>query len=115
MVAIVHLSPEALNDPPSVATLSALAAEEELVLVCADCVVVEGLLPKLRAALPRRQVVALLVYAEIQPHERGVIEELLEEGKVPLVLAFDCPSADRLTQWLWLEPDHSVALPAQAA
>jgi hypothetical protein len=115
LVAIVHLSPDALSDPTSIATLASLAAEEELVLVCVECMVVEGLLRRIRDALPRRQIVALLVYSDIQPHERGLIEELLEEGKVPLVLTFDDPTADRLTRWLWLEPDHSVALPAQAA
>jgi hypothetical protein len=114
LVAIVHLSPDALSDPTSMATLASLAAEEELVLVCVECMVVEGLLRRIRDALPRRQIVALLVYADIQPHERGLIEELLEEGRVPLVLTFDDP-ADRLARWLWLEPDHSVALPAQAA
>jgi hypothetical protein len=120
VVAIVHLAPDALADPPSMATLNSLAAEEELVLVCLELVRVEsvivgGLLPRMRQALPRRQIVALLVDGEMQPHERGLIDQLLEEGRVPLVLGLDRPHVDRLAQWSWLAPDYSVALPAHSA
>jgi hypothetical protein len=115
LVAIVHLAPDALTDPPSLATLRTLAAADELVLVCGDGTIMDGLLPRMRAELPRRQIVAMLVYGEIQHHEQALVEELLDEGKVPLILAFDSPLADRRADWSWLSPDRSVALPEQAA
>jgi len=92
-----------------------MAAEHELVLVCARILVQEGLVSRLRALLPRHQIVAMLMEPVLQHFERLLIEELLDEGKIPLILLADEAAAARLADWDWLEPDRCLALPARAA
>jgi hypothetical protein len=110
MLAIVHLSGAALTDRGSLATLAAVAAEHELVLVYATAVTSQ-VLPALRAALPRRQIVGLLVSGEVTAHERRLVTELLDEGAVPLILTTDDPTTARLANWAWLAADASYVLP----
>src|SRR5689334_10770981 len=115
MLTLVHLLPAALADPASTTALSSLAATDELVLVCAGCSPIDGVMPALRRVLPRQHVVALLVDGEVQLHERRLIEELLDEGSVPLVFTTDEPDDTTLLNWAWLCADGSVALPAAVA
>jgi non-specific serine/threonine protein kinase len=112
MRTLVYLLPEALADPPSMAEVAVLAANDELVLVCVQYEPGRGFIPALRAAVGRQPVVALLIDGEVRIHERRLIGELLDEGKVPLILTVDDPVAARLANWMWLDADDILVLPA---
>jgi RecG-like helicase len=111
MLALVHLSPEALADAASLATLTSMAAEHEIVMVATRPVDAGQLVRGLRAALPRRQLVALLVDGSVVNHERRLIEELLDEGSIPLVIGLDHASILAPDEWTWLKPDRTMGLP----
>ncbi len=113
MLAIIHLTDTALSDPRSMATLAAVAAVHELVLICPTRLA-GRVLPVLRAALPRRRVVGLLVSGEVVAHERQLVADLLDEGTVPLILTGDDPAGIDLADWAWLEADTSYVLPDSA-
>jgi hypothetical protein len=107
MIAIVRLSDEALTDPRSMSTLAAVAAVHELVLISATTLAGHAL-PRLRAALPRRRIIGLVVAGEAVAHERQLVTELLDEGAVPLILTTDDPA---LADWAWVGADASYVLP----
>ena len=111
MLIIVELSMEAFADPVSMTTVSALAAEHELILIGAHRAAIGDALPALRRALPRHEVVALLVDGGGAHHERAIVKELLDEGRVPVLLTTDDPTAASVA---WLGADARLALPALA-
>ena len=113
MLVIVELSAAALAHRPSVERLVATVAEHEVVIVSTHGAIVDGLVSGLRAVLGSHRLVALLVDDQVQPHEREVIEEVLNEGKLPVLLTTQDPAAPELTGWL--EADRRIALPAGAA
>jgi hypothetical protein len=112
MRAIVHLTREALVHPPSIAALVAMAAEHQLVLVCAQCAADVRLVRALRHALPDQHVVAVVVEGEVPVQERLLIRQILDEGALPLILTAADPAAAQLANWMWLDADGTVALPA---
>jgi hypothetical protein len=107
---IIELSAAAIADPISLRTLETMAAVEELVFVCPHDAVAGTVVPALRRALPRCQIVALLVDDGVSPCERELVKDLLEEGRVPLILTTQDPSAELA----WLDADVRIALPDPA-
>jgi hypothetical protein len=115
MLALVNLTPNALTDPASLAALESMAAEHEIVLSYTDTSGAGRLLPQLRGALPHRQLVALLVNGPPVTHERQLVEDLLDEGRIPLVIAVGDEVDTAPGDWSWLAADCVVALPAQTS
>ena len=108
MLAIVRLSRQALDDPPSMKTLARMAAEHELVLVCGlDSAT--RLVGALRRPLARYRVVVLLVGGELLRHERDLLNDLLNDGTIPVILTSCEPAAIHLARWL--DADTDLALP----
>jgi hypothetical protein len=112
MLTMVRLSGRALRDSRSMAALASFGARHELVLVGAQHLTGEGVLPALRRALPRHRLIALMVDGEVVAHERKLVEELLAEGSVPVILTPDDPAAEP-TNWIWLGADATVSLPGE--
>jgi hypothetical protein len=112
MRALVHLSAEALADPPSLTALTSLVRRHQVVMVCAQCGSAMSVIAALRRAIPRKRVVALLVSGEIAIQERRLIIEMLGEGIIPLVLTTEEPAAARLVNWVWLQASGIFVLPA---
>src|SRR4051794_32647181 len=112
MLVVVEWSTEALRHPPSVATLAENLAEHEVVLVCSHRATDGDGFAELRAALQGHRMVALVVDREVPSHERALVEELLNEGKVPVLLTLGDPGSAELTGWLGAET--RLALPADA-
>jgi hypothetical protein len=112
MLALIHLSLDALTDRDSLATLSALALRHDLILVCRRHFPAHPVTVNLRAALPGRRIMAMLVDGEPVGDVRRLVEESLREGAIPLLLTRDEPSATRLVNSFWLTPDRVLVLPA---
>lgn len=110
MLTLVRLSANAFTTA-SLAFLATLAALHELVLICPDRTAVDAV-PALRGMLGHQQVVTLLVGNEVSREERTLIAELLDEGKVPLVLTVGDPASSRAANWLWLGAQASIEIPA---
>jgi hypothetical protein len=100
MPIVVRLRHEMFTEPVSEARLAATAAVHELVLVGVHQVVpVEGM-SRLRQVLAPRQIVVVLVDGGTPARGRALIEELLNDGVIPVVLTgHDPPPAD-LTSWI---------------
>ena len=99
MPIVVRLRPEMFTRPVSRARLAATAAVHELVLVgVLDVVPVEGM-SRLREVLAPRRMVVVLIDGGTPAWARAVIEELLNDGLIPVVLTGRDPPAD-LTSWL---------------
>jgi hypothetical protein len=110
MLILVDFLADAVIDPPR---LAALAAEHELVLSCAQRVMTTGAIRQFRTVLPRHQIVALLVEDAMSRHERELIAEMLEDGKLPIIVRMRAttgaaPSLD----WLWLGADMHLVVSA---
>jgi hypothetical protein len=125
MLVVVDLDGDALVDPGSVARLAELAARFELVLVCPALAVFDSALSRIRAVIPRHQVVGVLVDGEPSPAEREVVDDLLNGGVVPLIMTVGTSTVDayRLERWLqadlWLRlsdltPTHPPRVPTAA-
>jgi hypothetical protein len=112
MLIIIEWSIEAFDHPASLRTLAATVADHEVVLVTSYRGAEAGVVSRLTEALPRRQIVALLVDGEVPVHERELIEDLLNEGRIPLLLVMNGPApAPSMT---WLRANATIALPAGA-
>jgi hypothetical protein len=96
---------------PSVRILQTLAGECDLVLVCARCSAA-SVLKKLARLSLGRDVVDVLIAGEVDGDARRLIRELIDDQLVPLVLTEDGPWEAQLANWLWLEADKILALPA---
>jgi hypothetical protein len=114
VIAVIELFWEAFADPPSMTTLASLAAEHELVLVCTPGATADDAMRRLRRTLGRHQMVALQVDDGVAHHERELVMELLDEGKVPSILTPNAPAAQP-TDWHWLDVGATFALPDTAA
>jgi hypothetical protein len=114
MLALVHLTRPSLQDPWSLAELKRLAAEHELVLIYGPLHRADRVIPALRRAMPRRDIVAIVVLDEVTRADREMIEQLLDDGVVPLVLTTDGVSTSRPENWHWLTVDAFLALPSNA-
>jgi hypothetical protein len=110
MLIIIEWSIEAFDHPPSLESLATTVADHEVVIVTSHRAADAGVVSRLANELPRRQIVALLVDGEVPPHEQELIEELLNEGRIPLVLVLHHPS--RVPSMGWLHADATIALPA---
>ena len=100
MPIVVRLRPEMFAQPASRARLAATAAVHELVLVGVHhSMPVDGI-ALLRQVLAPRRMITLLVDGVPPIIERALIEELLNDGIVPVVLTGRDPSPADLTCWL---------------
>lgn len=86
MPIIVRLRPEMFTQPASAARLAATAAIHELVLIGTHQVVPADGMPRLRQALAPRRMVVVLGDSNTPAWERTLVEELLNDGLIPVVL-----------------------------
>jgi hypothetical protein len=100
MPIVVRLRPEMFNQPACQARLAATAAIHELVLIGVHHVLPGDGMLRLRQILAPRAMVVLLVDGDIPVIERAVIEELLNDGVIPVVLTGHDPPPASLTCWL---------------
>jgi hypothetical protein len=107
MPKIVHIHIGLFNPEARLAALSVTAAVHELVLISAHHLMVGGRLAVLRRALAPRRLVALLIADDLPPIERTVIDELLNDGVIPLLVPLgDGPTAALMS---WLENNERSA------
>ena len=100
MPIVLRLRPEMFTRPVSGTRLAATAAIHELVLVGVHKVVpVEGM-SRLRRVLAPRRMVVVLVDNGTAAWGRALIEELLNDGVIPVVLTECDPPPAELTSWL---------------
>jgi hypothetical protein len=84
----------------ALAGLITLAAGDELVLVGTHHMLPQNRLPALRRALEPRQMVVLLVDDHVPSTERALVEDLLNDGIIPVILTSCDPPPPALTGWL---------------
>lgn len=111
MLVVVTISPQSLAYPPSSRKLTNMAAHHELVLVGAHDVA-PNLVCAVRALLPRHRVVALLVDRVLTGHEHDLLQEVVNDGHLPMILTTGEPTAVQLSAWL--DADSDLALPTGA-
>jgi hypothetical protein len=100
MPKIVHLSMGLFNPETHLVNLAETAALHELVLISAHHVMAAGRLAVLRQALAPRRLMALLIADDLPPIERTFIDELLNDGVIPVIVPLgDGPTA-ALMFWL---------------
>jgi len=100
MPTIVHLSSGTFYSPDGLTDLNSTAAVDELVLVGARHLMDEGRLAVLRQALAPRRMIALLIDDHVPAAERAVVDELLNDGIIPVILTDGDPLVAALTSWL---------------
>jgi hypothetical protein len=100
MPIVVRIRPAMFTQPASRARLAATAAVHELVLVGVHHLTPADGISRLRRMLAPRRMVALLVDGDIPAIERALIEELLNDGVIPLLLSGCDPPPAALTCWL---------------
>lgn len=100
MPTIVRIETETFAPLAGLAGLVAMAGGHETVLVGAHHTMTDGQLPALREALTPHRLVALLVDDHVPDCERTVIENLLDNGDVPVILSSCDPPPAELTSWL---------------
>jgi hypothetical protein len=100
MPKIVHVHIGLFSPETGLAALTETAAVHELVLISAHHVMVGGRFALLRQALAPRRLVALLIADDLPPIERTYIDELLNDGVIPVIVPLgDGPTA-ALMSWL---------------
>ena len=113
MLVVAHFSVDALAYPD---WLVALAAEHELVLLCREDVISSGAIGHLRTLLPRHQIIVLLVEREVSLSERQLLEEILNDGRLPVIIsAHGATDPARSSDWRWLRADMHVVLSGRVA
>jgi RNA-binding protein YhbY len=115
MLAIVHLTTATPSDPTSLAALVRLATQHELVLICDHRAVTRGLIPAIRRTLPHHRLLAITIDDEVVRQERELVEQLLEEGSIPLILTSGDTATSRPTSWTWVGADVTMTLPPETA
>jgi hypothetical protein len=100
MPIVVRLRPEIFSQPACQACLAATAAVHELVLVGVHHRMPVDGIALLRQVLAPRRMVTLLVDRLPPIIERALIEELLNDGVIPVVLTGCDPPPAALTAWL---------------
>ena len=104
MPEIVHIQAGLFHSETRLAALTETAALHELVLISAHHLIIGGRLAVLRHALAPRRLIALLVADELPPIERTVVDELLNDGVIPVIVPLgDGPAAALMS---WLENDE---------
>lgn len=99
MLAVLTVPPQSLEHPPSSQRLTKMAAAHELVLVC-DHGAAPCLIRAVRILLPRHRLVAVLVDPGLLCHEHDLLEEILNEGNLPVVITTGDLTAVQLSAWL---------------
>jgi hypothetical protein len=99
MFAMLTVSSESLTHPPSLQKLRRMAADHELVLVCGQDSAAT-LVGVVRTLLPRHRVVAMLIDSELFPHERDLLDEILNDGHLPVICTVGDPNSLGLKQWM---------------
>jgi hypothetical protein len=102
MISVLNMTMASGADPPTLAELREAAATHPLVLICDHDAIADGLVAKLRQALPAHRIVALTV-ASMSPDAGELIEQVLAAGMIPLITVQDVRLAVRLTSWLSAE------------
>jgi hypothetical protein len=85
-IVIVQLHHAAFTDSTALAGLAAMSATDEMVLIGSHHVMPEGRVSRLRQAIAPRHLVALLVDDHVPAIERALIEDLLNDGAIPVIL-----------------------------
>jgi hypothetical protein len=110
MLVAIELCSEALADGRSLRTLATKAAHHELVLVC-TCAAATDVIRFLRIAIPRHHVVALVIDDVPSRTERALLQEFIEEGRVPLIVTTEGRLPHQSEDWRWLGVDVCLSLP----
>jgi hypothetical protein len=100
MPIVVQLRHEMFTQPASQARLAATAAIHEVVLVGLRHVLPVDGMSRLRGVLAPRSMIVLLVEGDMTPIERALVEELLNDGIIPVVLSGCGVPSGALTGWL---------------
>jgi hypothetical protein len=87
MPKIVNLDMGMFSSQAHLTALTEMAARHELVLLGTSQLMVGGRLAVLRQALAPRRMVALLVGDHLPSIERALLDELLNDGVIPVVVA----------------------------
>ena len=109
MLAVLRVSPQVLAYPQSSRALATMAAGHELVLIC-DYDTAPGLVRAVRLLLPRHRVVALLVDSGLLCHEHDLLEQILNDGHIPVVLTTGEPTVGQLSAWLHADGDRVLTV-----
>jgi hypothetical protein len=100
MPIIAQLRHATFTDPGSQAALAAMSATHELVLTGTSDVMPEDGVSQLRRALAPRRIVVLLIDDHLPSTERALIEELCNDGIIPVILTRCEFAPPDLTSWL---------------
>jgi hypothetical protein len=100
MPKIVHIHMGLFNPAARLAALGAAAAVHELVLISPHHLLVGGRFAVLRQALAPRRLVALLIADDLPPIERTFVDELLNDGVIPLLVPLGVGPTAALMCWL---------------
>jgi hypothetical protein len=100
MPIVVQLRHEMFAQPASRARLAATAAVHELILVGVYHFMPVDAMSRLRQVLAPRRMVVLLVDGVPPAIERALIEELLNDGVIPVLLTGCDPPPAALTCWV---------------
>ena len=100
MPKIVHIHAGMFHPETRLAALTETAAVHELVLISAHRLMVGGRLAVLRRALAPRRLVALLVADDLPPIERTLVDELLNDGVIPVIVPLGGGPTAALMSWL---------------
>jgi hypothetical protein len=107
MLAVLTISARSLTHPPTSRTLTKMAADHELVLLC-DHDAAPCLIRTVRTLLPRHRLVAILVDRDLLRHEHDLLEEILNDGHLPMVITTGAPTAVQLSRWLNADTDLTI-------
>jgi hypothetical protein len=107
MPKIVHLHMGMFDPPDRLAALSDVAAIHELVLFGARHLMIDSRLAVLRQALAPRRMVALLIDDYLPGIERALVDDLLNDGVIPLIVAAGAKPAS--SSMVWPEDDDPPA------
>lgn len=105
MPIIVQLCPETFDPPVGLTDLHATAGVHELVLVGTHHLMDGARLAVLRRGLAPHCLVALLIDDHVPAAERAVVDELLNDGTIPVLITRGESAAAGLT--CWLDPDDT--------
>jgi hypothetical protein len=100
MPKVVHLHLGMVDLPAHVAALTETAALHELVLIATQDFIVGSRLADLRQALAPRLMVALLIDDDLPPIEKALVDDLLNDGVIPVIVTIGDAPPGALTSWL---------------
>jgi hypothetical protein len=100
MPKIVHLYMGMFNPRAHLAALTETASLHELVLIGTSYLMVGGRLAVLREALAPCRMVALLVDDDLPPVEQALVDDLLNDGVIPVIVVVGDAPTPALMSWL---------------